>query len=364
MKAAVWLKLKDGEWRPGAGAGRFVRVFADGPGFYEIPFIQSARQVDFEVIGHPAAGAVLEWEFHEVRHNRHHAGRIDPDHHGVRIENLTPGEYRLSVRPAGSGATMEFEPIGIGTVVAALGDSITEGYWGRKFSVPPTRLRADLFPAESVSRDGRNFPQFAPTAAQYAPGVTCFESWLSRLNDRLAEAWQSPVFIANEGWGGYTTRDYLRLMATDAQWQDRLRRLSPQVWLIHLGVNDERAHRPAAEFGADLRAMLRHLCADFGADPRRVFVARPCHDYWDRAPEFLSAYIREIDAIRMDFNLPEGPDFYAAYATQKERWYGADPVHPNVAGMEYMADLWGQAIVGSTPDAPGLISKQQESRKS
>lgn len=133
-------------------------------------------------------------------------------------------------------------------------------------------------------------------------------------------------------------------METDGQWAARLRRLAPQVWLIHLGVNDERAHRPAAEFGADLRRMVERLCRDGKADPKRIYVARPCYDYWERAEEFLTAYIAEIDRIRADYGMPEGPDFYAAYATDRARWYGADPVHPNPEGMARMADLWAQRL--------------------
>ncbi len=63
---------------------------------------------------------------------------------------------------------------GTGTVIAALGDSITEGYWGERFWRDLLDLTADLFPPDSVSRDGRNFPQYAPTAKRHAPTVNCF----------------------------------------------------------------------------------------------------------------------------------------------------------------------------------------------
>ncbi len=344
MKSFEWLKLKEGEWRVGAGAGRFVRVFPDGPGTYEIPFLQAGNSLEFEVSPWPSDVTGLDWELVNKTKRLRYSGRIEWDKPRGRIDALVPAEYSWRVTPAGTGQTHEFSPIGVGTVIAALGDSITEGYWSRGFQNDPIRLTADLFPAQSVSLDGRNFPQYAPTTSIHAPGITCFESWMTRLNDRLTTAWGTPVFIANEGWGGYTTADYLRLIDTDQQWQERLRRLAPQAWLIHLGVNDERAHRPGADFGADLRAIVARLVENYGADPRRIFVARPCYDYWEQASEFLIAYIREIDLIRADFGLPEGPDFYAAYGVEKERWYGADPVHPNVAGMNYMADLWARAM--------------------
>jgi lysophospholipase L1-like esterase len=353
MNSFEWLKLKNGEWRAGGQFGQFIRFVSDGPGTYEIPYLQTERTLEFEVSPWPVGVMSLEWELVSPTKGLHYSGRIEPDSPRGRIDGLVPSEYSWRVTPAGNGPTYEFSPIGVGTVIAALGDSITEGYWGRGYASNPTRLAAHLFPMESVSRDTRNFPQYAPTTSVYAPGITCFESWMSRLNDQLSAAWNSPVFIANEGWGGYTTADYLRLIDRDQQWQDRLHRLAPQIWLIHLGVNDERAHRSSTEFGGDLRTLVDRLGTNYGADPSRIFIARPCYDYWEQATEFLMAYIGEIDRIRADFGLPEGPDFYAAYAEGKERWYGADPVHPNVAGMDYMGDLWGRAMLRSLPTGVG-----------
>ena len=45
-----------------------------------------------------------------------------------------------------------------------------------------------------------------------------------------------------------------------------------------------------------------------------------------------------------------GADFFAAYSKDKARWYGDDPVHPNLAGMDYMAQLWHDALVKSLPE--------------
>jgi lysophospholipase L1-like esterase len=47
--------------------------------------------------------------------------------------------------------------------------------------------------------------------------------------------------------------------------------------------------------------------------------------------------------------LSRGPDFYAAFARDKPRWYGQDPVHPNVEGMLRMAALWHDALTQRLP---------------
>jgi len=69
----------------------------------------------------------------------------------VEFTGLPPGEYSLAV--TGRDAA--------GKVVA----------------------RPAMFPAEAVSGDRRNYPQFAPTAAHHGPDIHCFTSWMPRLND-------------------------------------------------------------------------------------------------------------------------------------------------------------------------------------
>ena len=237
---------------------------------------------------------------------------------------------------------------GAGTVIAALGDSITEGYWGERFWRDSLDLTADLFPPESVSRDGRNFPQYAPTAKVHAkkqpPDSNCFTSWMPRLNDLLSEQWRRPVFIANEGWGGITTGGYLEMMRLDAGWQERMRLLDPGIWLIHLGVNDERAKVPVDDVVSNLNAMIDILINAYKADPAHVVLAMPCYDYEQGAADILVAYRVAMEGIIADRGLRRGPDFFTAYAVEKERYYGSDPVHPNIEGMRRMADLWAAAL--------------------
>jgi lysophospholipase L1-like esterase len=274
----------------------------------------------------------------------------------VGFVDLSPGEYTLQCRGLDADShersRVNYDRIGIGVVIAALGDSITEGYLGHGFKRKDLNLSADRFPPESVSKDGRNFPQFAPTTTQYLPNVNCFESWMTALNDRLAATWRQPVFIANEGWGGITTGRYLAMMRQDAGWKKRMRRVQPQLWLIHLGVNDERAHLGAAEVRANLAGMVDELVKNYQAKPAHIFLAAPCYDYFPGAAEILAVYAREIAGLIEQRGLGRGPDFYAAYAQDKRRWYGSDPVHPNVDGMVRMAELWRRALARQLPAGP------------
>ncbi len=283
--------------------------------------------------------------------NKSMVKEIAPDKLSVTFSGLSAGEYSLQARGRSrDGAakfTADFGRIGLGTIVAAIGDSITEGYWGNKLAVPGKDLDWTQFPVERVSHDGRNFPQFGPTAVGNAGSPQVFESWMTELNDLLAKSLRQPAFIANEGWGGITSGAYLKKMTSDANWQARMRQLQPTVWLIHLGVNDEREKAPAAMLRKNLDAIVELLQKDYHAQPASILVARPCYDYAPGAAEILKAYNAEIDALIAERRLSPGPDFFAAYAIDKDRWYGADPVHPNVAGMSYMAQLWHDSIVKS-----------------
>ena len=237
-----------------------------------------------------------------------------------------------------------YERIGVGTVVAALGDSITEGYFGNGFYRGEHLTGAD-FPPEFVSRDGRNFPQYGPTTHEHLPEVNCLESWMTHLNDLLSDSFAHPVFIANEGWGGCSSAAYLELMRTDTNWQDRMLSLDPQLWLIHLGVNDGRAQVGAEEFGQNMEEVVRTLRYEYGAVRSNILVARPSYDYAEGAAEHLRAYCDQVDGLVERLGLSPGADLFTAYARDRECWYGEDPVHPNAAGMRRMAELWHEAIV-------------------
>jgi lysophospholipase L1-like esterase len=321
----------------------------DVRGSYTIPYIQTSREIAFPVSfadsAHRQARAVLIAGGGDV------VGicPVTPESPQARFAQLASGTYAVRVEyldeAGGFANSATWSGISVGAILAALGDSLTEGYHGHGFWRDDLDLSADDFPAASVSRDRRNFPQFAPTAARHKPTVNCFQSWMTRLNDALSAAWRQPVFIANEGWGGYTSGQYLEMMRRNQDgWRDRMRLLRPSHWLIHLGVNDERQQVSPATFEANLRAIIGILCTDFGATPDAVHVARPSYDYAPGAEAGLGAYISRIESLAAELGLGHGPDFFTAFATDKEKWYGNDPVHPGPAGMDHMADLWREAL--------------------
>ena len=334
-----------GTLRPDIEPETLFLTVEDVKGTYTIPYIQCSRDLTVSVEFHDPmlTAARLELAGGDVRT----VTREEPQ---ARFVNLPPGEHELVLVGMGKGAKEMWRTrvrrIGIGVVMAALGASIVEGYWGRAVNRPePLDLTARDFEPDYVSRDGRNFPQYSPTTHVHWPQVNCCQSWMTELNDLASQKLQQPAFIANEGLGGYTAEGYLKTMLGDAGWQRRMRLLQPNVWLIHIGINDERARRPADAFLRDVHEIVRILMAEYGAEPARIIVARPCYDYFEGAFDCLSVYCDRLSRMVREMGLGEGPDFFDTFSRDRHVWYGDDPVHPNVAGMSLMAKLWCDAIV-------------------
>lgn len=322
----------------------------DLKGSYTIPYIQSDTDLRVRVVFPPGgptrARLILIMGDQPIAEGD--ASPADPD---IIIEGPHPAEYTLRLGGLDAGdqivCSATWRRCAVGTVIGAIGDSITEGYHGHGFWRDDLNLKSGTFPPGAVSKDGRNFPQYSPTTAWHRPDINCFQSWMTDLNNLLTQKWDQPIFIANEGYGGISTGAYLNTMRHDKGWQERMKLLRPQVWLIHLGVNDERGKVPAATVGANLAAIVDLLIQEYGAAPERILIARPCYDYAEGAEPILKSYIAQIDALIARRGLRYGPDFFAAYATDKQKWYGADPVHPNVEGMAYMARLWAEAVIAA-----------------
>jgi len=352
MEEHCTIQVGKGAARPDILEDTLFLTVPDVTGTYTIPYVQSSPDLTVSAEFHGEEVC----EVHLALAGSGETRVLTPDEPQVRFDGLAPGEYDLVACGLDSEGneicSALFNGIGIGTICAALGDSITEGYYGRAVNVPePLDLSMQSFAPEHVSQDGRNFPQFAPTSADNLPEFNCFESWMTALNNMLSESLAHPVLIANEGWGGYTTEAYLKLMREDVNWQDRMRLLHPNVWLIHLGVNDERAGVEPQEFARRIVAMARALMEEFHAEPRRILVARPSYDHAEGAIGLLAEYCEQVDEIVTGMELSPGPDFFQAYERDRAVWYGEDPVHPNVEGVRLMAELWHGAIVHALKQA-------------
>jgi len=347
MKTTWPVKVGKGCFRHDISRDSLFLSVPDVSGSYTVPYIQTNNflEVEAEDIESDWARITLTLQ---IDGEPVADGILQPDSPKYVFAHLDPGEYTLDVVVYDGEDSALFcgviNRVGIGAIIAALGGSIMEGYYGSGFFRNEC-LCANDFPTEAVSGNGRNFPQYAPTTHLHLPEVNCFKGCMTDLNDLLSESLNQPVLIANEGWGGYSTSNYLNLMKTDAGWKERMKLLEPDMWLIHLGVNDERAFVEPGEMAANLEAIVGILTSEYGARAEQILLARPSYDYFPGAEKILAQYCGEINRLSERLGLKSGPDFFSAYAKDKDIYYGEDPVHPNEEGFKLMARLWHDAIM-------------------
>lgn len=171
MSACFTLRVGAGCVRPEIEEGTLFLTVPDIRGTYTLPYIQSGPDLEVEAQMHDVRVAEVRLSLCrpglEVR-----CESASVERPRLRFAGLPSGDYVLdAVAFDGSGREVSrarLRNIGVGTVIAALGDSITEGYRGVGFH-RGEHLAPMLFPAEAVSRDRRNFPQFSPTT-HHQPG--------------------------------------------------------------------------------------------------------------------------------------------------------------------------------------------------
>ena len=133
------------------------------------------------------------------------------------FSGLAKGEYRVdayivnSVIKILSRAQLNHDyatQIGVGDIYVAIGDSITEGYDGVAYNVPPY---TSWLQAPIASTDYRNYPQCGISSGAYQDHWQEASHHIT-LNDELAAFLGYPVFILNEGFAGITTSGYVSRM--------------------------------------------------------------------------------------------------------------------------------------------------------
>jgi lysophospholipase L1-like esterase len=260
-------------------------------------------------------------------------------------EEGVPEEVALKQPPL---AQSHLESIARGDVVAALGDSVTEGLQGGPYpagellqlkSFPDwTVARAALQPIDPtlVSADGRNFPQ--PGATLHPASRPGFEVALGRM---LADVRHHPVLVLNQGVGGIGADRYVGVSTGDA-FARTLASTHPNGWIVNLGANDIRYQRSAQDYGTSLRVLAENLERG-GAAVGDIHVA--CPSYRDGATVSLEqTYLPVVDDVRRSMHLGPGPDFFHPYRDRpglRDDW-----VHPSAEGYAAMAQMWAEALGG------------------
>jgi lysophospholipase L1-like esterase len=237
-----------------------------------------------------------------------------------------------------------------GDIVAALGDSTTEGLGNGPWQPADLQLLG-AFPNWTVAArtlagshpdwltsDGRNFPQAGATLRPASR--PSFTVGLARL---LAAQRGHPVLVLNEGWSGTTSDGYMKI-STSAYFASLVGATHPNAWLVNLGANDPLMHRTAIEYQARLQSLVDNLEKLHGAPRASIHIACPSYATETARQQAEASYLTGINQLRSTDQLGAGPDFFGYFRAHPADI--ADAVHPNTAGYEAMALLWAAALGG------------------
>ena len=220
-----------------------------------------------------------------------------------------------------------------GRRVLFIGDSITDGAWGRADSAPvPNR---DHYDQNHVMGHGYQ--------------LCCAQYWMSRFPERGYKFY-------NRGIGG----DKLFGALYD-RWDEDVFSVHPDVVSLLVGVNDTGNYDaetfPFAEWETRYRTLIERtlafdpeiemvlctpFCGNVGAqklmglyDARKSVV--------DRQSEIVRALCKEYGLVCVDFNALYD-DLAARGKARDERYWTWDGIHPTLQGHARMARLWNKTV--------------------
>jgi GDSL-like Lipase/Acylhydrolase family len=282
------------------------------------------------------------------------------DHNGAAIVRLSSGQSRLTPQfvqlPKGlyslhvEGLTksdawksLDFvSGIGIGDIVFALGDSITEGFWGDMTSDKVQNWAQA--PASLRSKDRRNLPQFGPRT-DVSP-LTYKASYFKAISDAVNQRADYPVFFYNFGVGGNTASN-LTTLANTAFFASRVAELKPSKYFVAIGINDANAAFTPSQYETHL-LYLRDLIAQRSPNAP-TYLARfsPASSAWNSCCEPMNrlspSLLAVIDDLVRRGRYQSGPDLWTYFSSKLDA-LTSDGLHPNSTGMAELGRLWAQTV--------------------
>ena len=216
--------------------------------------------------------------------------------------------------------------IGIGDIYGAIGDSITDGFYGTRYSpgIDLTTGKVDWTSAQVKSNDNRSYPVCQDTGP---------DSRIEMTND-LENALGYPVFILNLGQTNVTSSMYISSLMQTSWWQNAVNTILPNKWLIHLGVNDNLYSIPKADWQSNIEWIITTLNTTYNA--QSIFLATPATGTgWD-------SYVSSL--VSGNSNVFLGPNFNMFYTNYPSDLYIPSPIHPNDVGQVHMGYLWANSI--------------------
>jgi lysophospholipase L1-like esterase len=319
-----------------------------------IPYISTSRSL---TVSADADAGPVRFALYAAGQPEPTAEATDPDApFAATFTDLPAGEFSLvaeQLDPATGKplASDEADQVGLGDVILAVGDSITEGYFGS--GSPDLYTDPTTVPAGQASSDSRNFPQATYYAIGDSNSLAGFDVGLSSL---LAQDVGRPVFVLNWAVAGIRSDTYAPIM-DEANFQTAVAALDPDRAVMMFGTNDAGANRTPQDVVSSEQVLVDRL-ATLGLAPSQIWLSPPPYITLASYQANVTAYQQPVRDLATADGLHAGPDFYALFSGQPERLY--DGVHPDAQGFSDMARMWSDALAGlpittypPTPAPPG-----------
>jgi lysophospholipase L1-like esterase len=347
-----------------AEAPTVATLSIDGPaGRFFVPYIQTSSDLPVALAQNGPPGRTIIDVILDAGTPGARAVRLTQAPWTTTFHDLTFGEHTLTARmyapeegvparlalQAPPVAETYLERVARGDVVAALGDSTTEGLGEGPWQAGQQEMLG-FFPTwraaqkglqarpDWITADGRNFPQVGLT--MHPASRPSFTVELARM---LAARRGHPVLVLNYGWSGTTSDGFMRI-STSGYFAHQVAATAPNTWLINLGVNDPLVNRTAAEYAERMQSLVINLERLYGAAPADIHMACPIYATQPARNQAEAGYLPVVDQLRAANHLGAAPNFFAFFKAHPETV--ADAVHPNFAGYTATAQLWDAALAG------------------
>ncbi len=173
--------------------------------------------------------------------------------------------------------------------------------------------------------------------------------WVALLAQRI-QSDGYPYDVVNASVSGETSAGGVTRLP------DALNLYKPEVVLLELGANDGLRGQPPQVMQANLEKMIDMISAR-GAKPL-LFEMRIPNNY---GPVYTQHFNQAFHAAATAKKIPLVPFFLGAVATDADRWFQADGIHPNAAAQPKLMEAVWQSLApligppGRVAPASGIV---------
>lgn len=160
-------------------------------------------------------------------------------------------------------------------------------------------------------------------------GLDNGSGWVALLTQRVKST-APPYEVVNASISGETTAGGISRLA------DTLNLYKPEIVLLELGANDGLRGQPSQVMQANLEKMIDAIQAR-GAKPL-LFEMRIPNNY---GPVYTQKFTQAFHDAASVKRIPLVPFFLGTVATDADRWFQEDGIHPNASAQaQLMENVW------------------------